>query len=232
VIPILAENGSPGTRRADDRSSNAHRQLIGYTGLALPVTLIAMTWLIPARGLPRWGVLNSISAYFYTSANAAFVGLLVALALFLFTYRGYANELGWADRAASNIAGVAALGVAVFPTSAPLPELEVPWWAGWMVWVHYGSAILLFSMFAVFSLWLFRKTGGGPPSSGKARRNRIYLTCGLVIVVGIAWTAANALTGHCIFLPETVVLTAFAVSWLTKGYALRSIRDAVRSAAS
>jgi hypothetical protein len=82
--------------RPDDLSDNAHRQLIGYIGLVLPflLTVIAVT----RDGIGRWRNLESISAYYYTGAVAAFVGMLVGLALFLFTYRGYANKYNRADR--------------------------------------------------------------------------------------------------------------------------------------
>ena len=46
----------------------------------------------PTPGLPRWETLNSVSAYYYSGAVAAFVRVIFALALFLFTYRGYKND--------------------------------------------------------------------------------------------------------------------------------------------
>jgi hypothetical protein len=223
---------SPVPHRPDDRSSHAHRQLIGYIGVALPVAIILIDWILPTPGFPRWALLPSISAYHYTAAVAVFVGLLVALALFLLTYRGYENEHNWADRAAAIAAGVAALGVAFFPTEPPTVEHMLGWWAPWMKTVHYLSAALLFTMFAVFSLWLFRKKGDGPAPPDKVRRNRVYLVCGIAIIGGMIWTLVNGMLGRAIFLPETVTLIAFAISWLTKGYAHRSIADAVRSASS
>jgi hypothetical protein len=217
--------------RADDRSDHAHRQWIGYFGLMLPVVLPLLAVLFPATGLARLGpYAHSISAYYYTAAIAAFIGLLVAMALFLFTYRGYDNEHGWVDRAAAITAGIAALGVAVFPTGAPQGAEQLAWWSAWMRYAHYGSAVLLFAMFALFSLWLFRKSGTQRPlPPDKVRRNRVYLSCGLAIVGGMAWAFINARTGRSIFLPEVVMVAAFAISWLTKGYALRSIARTVRS---
>ncbi|HET7005748.1 MAG TPA: hypothetical protein VFK65_09670, partial [Candidatus Binatia bacterium] len=85
-----------GASRPDDMSDNAHRQLIGYIGLLLPLLLIVIA--ISRDGLERWKSLESISAYYYTGAVAGFVGMLVALALFLFTYRGYKNKYNLADR--------------------------------------------------------------------------------------------------------------------------------------
>src|SRR5215212_3999587 len=94
--PAPAGTSAQGPSGPDDLSDNAHRQLIGYIGLFLPVVLIALA--MQRDGLERWRNLESISAYYYTGAVTAFVGMLVALALFLFTYRGYDNKYNWADR--------------------------------------------------------------------------------------------------------------------------------------
>lgn len=113
----------PGYRR-NDKSNPQHRQLIGYIGLFLPLLLILMAVL--RDGVAQWRDLKSVSAYYYTGGVAAFVGMLVALSLFLFTYRGYKNKYYCADRVISVIAAAAALGVAVFPTVAPEGVIHYP----------------------------------------------------------------------------------------------------------
>lgn len=219
-------------RRRDDQSTHAHRQLIGYIGLLLPALLVVFAGLRPTAGLPRWEVLGSISAYYYSGATSVFVGLLVALAFFLFTYRGYRNEHQWADRAAAWTGGAAALGVALYPTAAPEGVAPLEWWTTWTGIVHYVSAVVLFGVFAVFALWLFRLGAQGEqPKPDKLLRNRVYLICGIVIIASIAWAGLEAMRERPIFLPESVALVAFAVSWLVKGYALRSIGEAARTVA-
>jgi hypothetical protein len=213
----------------DDLSDNSHRQLIGYIGLALPVLLYLLAGARPTSGLERWKVLGSISAYFYTGAVAAFVGMLVALALFLFTYRGYANRYHPLDRGAAIIAGVAALAVAFFPTGAPIPDLEVSWWSPPSAVIHYIAAVVLFGSFAFFSLFLFRLGTDKSPPADKRRQNMIFLVCGVAIVASMAWAGVNGWQKRSIFLPESVALAAFALSWLVKGRAHRSIASAVRS---
>lgn len=225
-------DGSIPGRRSDDLSGHAHRRLIGYIGLALPVILVVLAGLLPTEELPPWRILDSISAYYYTAASAAFVGMLVALALFLFTYRGYDNEYGWADRTAAVVAGFAALGVAFFPTDAPLDALAVSWWKPVMSYLHYGSAAVLFSMFAVFSLWLFRISKSSKPTSrGKRLRNHVYLASGLIIIGSMIWALIAGVGQKSIFLPEAIALIAFAVSWLVKGRARERIAGALRSMA-
>lgn len=223
--------GTPAAKHAyrpDDLSDHAHRQLIGYIGLVLPLLLILMAMV--RDGVAQWRSLDSISAYYYTGAVAAFVGMLVALALFLFTYRGYKNKYYWADRAASITAAVAALGVAFFPTAAPAGMTPLSWWSPVTGILHHVFAVVLFTMFAVFALWLFRITPSGEVvTPDKRRRNRVYLCCGMVIVASIIWAGVAGMNGRPIFWPESVALVAFAVSWLVKGYAITTIADAARS---
>ena len=133
--------------RSDDLSDNAHRQLIGYIGLVLPILLILIA--VVRDGMERWRSLESISAYYYTGAVAAFVGMLVALALFLFTYRGYKNKYNWADRWAAKAAAGAALVLAFFPTKAPVGVLPLSWWTPTIGILHHVAAIVLFTIFAV-----------------------------------------------------------------------------------
>jgi heme/copper-type cytochrome/quinol oxidase subunit 2 len=214
--------------RPDDLSDNAHRQLIGYIGLVLPFVLIFLAlW---RDGMALWQSLESVSAYYYTGAVAAFVGMLVALALFLFTYRGYSNEHHWADRWAANTAACAALVVAFFPTQAPTGVAALTWWAPWVGIVHHAAAFMLFLMFAVFALWLFRLSAKDEPQTeGKRVRNAIYIVCGIVILACIVWAGFNGRNDRPIFWPESIALIAFSVSWLVKGYALDTIMGAARS---
>lgn len=67
------------TGEPDDLSGHAHRQFIGSLGLVLPLLLWVIAGLRPTEGLPRWELLGSVSAYYFTGAVAAFVGILVAM---------------------------------------------------------------------------------------------------------------------------------------------------------
>src|SRR5581483_10490952 len=152
----------PNPARPDDLSGDAHRQLIGWIGLLLPALLVAIA--IERDGVERWRSLDSISAYYYTGAVAPFVGMLVALALFLLTYRGFDNPQQKADRCVAITAGVAPLA----------------WWTRTTGVVHHAFAVVLFAMFAVFALWLFRLRSDGKTES-TGRRNKLYFACGATI---------------------------------------------------
>ena len=61
------------------------------------------------------------------------------------------------------------------------------WWRPWIGRIHLGAAVVLFVIFAVFSLWLFRlteKSAAKPeqdkekipdPDLDKKRRNHFYV---------------------------------------------------------
>ena len=216
VAPVSTEIAAARSR-VDDRSTNAHRQLIGWIGMFLPLVLMALAiWRDTWEG---WRNLESISAYYYSGGAAAFLGMLSALALFLFTYRGYGNNDGKWDRRLSNWAGTAALVVAFFPTKSPKDVDPLPWWADWVGVVHHVAAIALFSCFALFALWLFNLT------KTKTWRNTLYTTCGLVIVASMLAAGYCAFIGQPIFWPESVALVAFALSWLVKGYAFKTLKN-------
>jgi hypothetical protein len=220
----------PPNERPDDLSGRRHRQVIGYLGLALPILLVLVVRLRPNPATDEW-VGSSISAYYWTGAVSLFVGLIAALSLFLLTYRGYANEYHAYDRGAAIIAGVAAALIVLFPTTPPRGIPPLPWWADWINTTHMVAGITLFSMFAVFSLWLFRKTASaGEPPADKKRRNAIFLLCGFGIIVSMAWAFVARQAHQSMFWPESLALVFFAWSWLVKGQALDSISSTLRSA--
>lgn len=234
LLTIQPSESTPPKRR-DDQSNARHRQLIGYIGLALPWLLILVVlW---RDGLAVWEGLDSVSAYYYTGANALFVGMLFVLGLFLAAYEGYANKLQKWDRCFARIAAAAAFLVAFFPTAAPPVDgiTTLAWWDPWMGRLHFWASIVLFAAFAVFCLWLFRATeksaaasekekeGRPEPDQGKKWRNRFYSLCGTVILAAIVWAGYNNAQGKPIFWQEAIALTFFALSWLVKGKWLRSL---------
>jgi len=207
-------------QQRDDLSSHLHRQLIGWVAFALPFVLLIIAGWRPTAGLQQRRLLDSISAYYYTGAVAAFVGSLVALAAFLATYRGFDNK-PWRDRVAAIVAGGAAVGLAFFPTGAPDGLLPPSWWTTQTRTIHYISAVVLFGALIFFSLFLFPKSNAtkGNLPTGKKVRNAIYISCGVVMLACMLWAGSAYFTQASIFWPETIALAFFALSWLTKGRA-------------
>ena len=85
----------------------ALRRILGSIGVALPFVLFfGNLWLGDGH------MLASISAYYYSVMRDVFVGSMCAAGVFLISYR-YTR---WQD-AAGSVAGFAAIGVALFPTT-------------------------------------------------------------------------------------------------------------------
>lgn len=200
------------------------RKAVGILGMVLPFVLLIGYFLFEkgCRFPP------SISHFYYTDMGNLFVGILCAVALFLFTYNGYDKR----DMIAAKLGGTFALIVAMFPTNFGKYTLDecsriTQQSNTFSNAMHYGGAVLLFSTFAYFSLVLFVKSSQeGEIHGQKLIRNYIYKTCGWTIVVCIV---AIALIGvidswyqalkHLkpTYVLETIALLAFGYSWLIKG---------------
>jgi hypothetical protein len=210
-------------------SQRAHRRLIGYLGLFLPLLLYLLAGLRRTEDLPRWDLLHSVSAYYYTGGVAVFVGVLFALSLFLFTYPGYKGVK--IDRAVGAVGGAAALGVALFPTGAPNCLPEPTWWSEPLRYIHYASAVVLFITFIVFSVWLFRKSNIPKRSDrplGKRRRDDVCLACGIAMIASVLWAGSSIFTKAPVFWAEAIAIVAFAISWLVKGEAYEPVAHTIQ----
>lgn len=186
----------------------ALRKAVGWIGILLPFALVLGTFLL----FGSRSILRNISLYYHSGMRDVFVGALCAIALFLFFYKGYDRR----DNIAGNLAGFFALGIAFFPT-----VLEGPY--NWQAFVHFACAGFFFLILALFSLFLFTRSEPHP-SKEKLRRNVIYITCGLIMVIALsgillfmAFFAGRYPRSRFVFWAETVALVAFGISWLTKG---------------
>jgi len=229
----MAETTTTARDRPEQLSLRAHRRVIGTLGLLLPLLVYLWAGARPIPGLPRWTPLWSISAYYYTGAVGVFVGVLVALSLFLFTYQGYRGVR--ADRIVGAMGGAAALVVALFPTIAPGGLPAPSWWTPMTGVFHYVAAVVLFLSFILFAIWLFRRSDTPRRRDrplDKRRRDDACLACGLVMIACVVWAGMASFADAPIFLPESIAVVAFAVSWLVKGEAhaplLRALRRLTR----
>ncbi len=204
----------------DDISTHRHRAIIGMLGAALPLLVWFVAWLRPVDpSLPAR--MDSISAYYYSGAVALFTGILASLAVYFITYDGYDNPDRRKDRIAALVAALAAIGVALFPTGAPLKGLALPWWREEVGKLHFVSAGVLFGAFIFFALVLFPKSSKPQEELplDKRVRNAVYRLCGVLMAVCMVWVVLRIQEGQDIFWLEAVALWAFALSWLVKSRA-------------
>lgn len=188
------------------------RRLVGILGVLLPVVLalgcFALGWCT--------GLQDSISDYYGTRMRNVFVGVLFTIGWFLFSYRGHERK----DDIAGDLGCLFALGVALFPTTSENGLVRA---------IHFASATALFLVLAYFSLRLFTKTKeGGTPTPEKLTRNKVYVFCGVIMLVCIALIALYSMflqgTGISgikpVFWLESLALWAFGASWFVKGKTL------------
>lgn len=196
------------------------RKFVGLLGTALPFVSVAGTFVLGNCKT----LLPSISEYYYSVMGNFFVGTLCAVAIFLFTYRGYDN---W-DRILTNAAGFFAVAVAFFPTHISIDYISCLVndrdCSNLSDKIHLIAAALFFITLAVISIFLFTKSGG-IITRGKLIRNRIYKICGYtmlsaILLIGI-FQLKTIYPAVMKYKPtvslETVALLAFGFSWLTKG---------------
>lgn len=195
-----------------------YRTAIGVLGVVLPPALLI--WAMDQ------GVQSSISAYYYTAGRDWFVGTLCVIGVFLifYQYRPQHPELaksrissirsGRADAYLGKCAGVAAVLVALFPTTPPAGLTQPPIIGA----AHGAAAFVTFASLSLFPLLLFSQ------SSEKAGR---YRACGWLMLACLALTGIYALSPEAlrqalarwrpVLVFEWVLVWVFAYSWFEKG---------------
>lgn len=191
---------------------------------AFPVLLLALGY------YHRISLLDSMSAYYFALSpddagkNAYpmrtwFVGILFAIGAFLYLYKGFSDK----ENRALNIAGVCALGVAVFPMQSRFG-------------IHGIFAIVLFLCIAFVAIRCTRETLQYLASSDQQKRfKRVYNTLGLLMVASPATAAVLTLMfnnpSSYTFFVEAAGVWAFAAFWFVKSRELAlSDAEAVKAA--
>ena len=199
------------------------RKYVGILGIALPFVVMIGSFIFAECD----EVHRSVSIYYHTVMRNVFVGILCAVAFFLFAYNGHDKR----DTVLAKLASLFAIGVAFFPTTVdyPLPTciIEPSNYQDLYGIIHLICAAAFFSILVLFSVWLFPKTDKVKPGIAKLRRNVIFKICGYTILGSILLIGLYKLVLESrfpiladydpIYWFETVALIAFGISWLTKG---------------
>jgi hypothetical protein len=210
----VADDRANAENEQASRSYRGLRRAVGVLGVGLPAALVAGCFVFGDAPALR----DSISAYYGTVMRDVLVGVLCAIACFLFQYRGYPDTRS--DDIAANIAAGGALLVALCPSTTDSRALDV---------LHVLGASTLFLILAWFAFFQFTRTSPGKtPGPLKRRRNALYRTCGAIIVgciVGeVIYTVLpenpTAQKLGVLFWLESLSLLAFGISWGVKGETL------------
>lgn len=232
--------------REQAKSLYAVRRALGVLGLLVPAAMY-----VYARIWPGAGMQPSISEFYHTHMGDVLVGGLAAIGVFLVSYKGYGRQHGdpvLSDFWASTLAGVGAMGVALFPVAAPGPLDCPPGTAtgsapvanvvhgltGHPAWLHPGSAILFFAAITYMCIFLFPKgPGRWRLSVFRKPENLAYGLCGAMMLaacIGLAFVFGDACAArwNATFWFETLGIVFFAIAWLIKGKALLGVRNLLR----
>jgi hypothetical protein len=208
----------PHAPNQDTRTVRRLRRGIGFVAIVLPVAVTIGNAVID--GHVR--LLGSVSGAYYTGMRDVFVGSMAAIGIFLLIYR-HAKI----DDVLSNLGGVSALAVALFP--AKEINTDIPQTEKIIGIVHLAASTLMFLIMAIFCFFVFtrpdvRMDKSDLPQS-KRVRNRLYVLSGWVLVLALAAGAAGSMyLPHDLmvkiepmFWGEAIAIWAFGFAWLVKG---------------
>lgn len=209
------------------------RLLVGILAISFPFILLFGSLLF--GGCKE--IQSSISAYYHTKMRDIFVGILCAVSLFLFSYKGYDQE----DFLTSKFASFYALGIALFPTMIKenIPTcIQQPIASNNIISnFHYYFAASFFITIACISICIFTKTHPKERNielkKEKLNRNKVYITCGILILVfiGLIFLYDKLIKRYFplpfspIYWLETFALVSFGISWLVKGGGVKVLND-------
>jgi len=195
------------------------RRGVGILGIILPFALIIISFTLGCTQIQP-----SISQYFYTTAGMLLVGVLCAVGLFLISYKGPQKI----DDVVTNFAGVCALGIAFLPTGTDLNSHFLLFTYSenkTIALAHYLFAALFFVSLAANSYFLFTRSDNSLITEQKQTRNKIYRTCGILMLIFAALIPLGNINlfkqyldgPYTTFILESLALITFGISWLIKG---------------
>lgn len=176
------------------------------------------------------GLQGSLSAYYFTSVRNIFVGVLCAIGLFLYLYKGdYFGSKTRNDKLKNsilNLAGICAIGIALFPADIVLGSYLKPQ-VTFVGIVHIICAIIFFLAIAAVCVFLSAPDAQSNLSERQKKRYVIiYKSCGFIMTICVILAVAVMLAPdsfkqafyqiRIIFIIEIVSILAFSGYWIAK----------------
>jgi hypothetical protein len=212
---------APANETQDDRffrkSFLKTRIVIGVIGILLPPVLVIGNRMVFGQS----GILASLSDYYHSDMRDWFVGSLWAIGSGLLVYLAARRNL--ADSVISFVAGLLAVGVALFPTNAPHTVLTT------IAKLHVAFAALLFALLGVICFRFGNRDGKREDRSMRWRTTWrwVHRGCAIVIwgavVASVVLAAVGSAGSKAVFWGETIAVLAFGLSWFLKGSELFNI---------
>ncbi|MFK7847828.1 MAG: hypothetical protein AB8G77_21235 [Rhodothermales bacterium] len=180
---------------------------------------------------------GSLSAYYHFPMRNVFVGVLITVGSFLYLYKGFSKK----ENYALNAAGILAVGVALLPTSLPLPEEVLPETyalinaeAFTSPYFHGSCAIAFFILIAYVCIFRSKDTLDKftADEESKNRYMRTYKVIGVLMIALplLTFVMAEFLQPESkvvIFAVEAVAVWVFGAFWVTKSFELKRQTESV-----
>lgn len=206
-----------------DYALDTYRYLRG--GIPVMLVMLGAALTIERMGATCWQ--TSISAYYYTSAHAVFIGTICAVGTLLIVYRG----LKPTEDVLLNLAGVLAFVVAFVPTTRPMlcgaTRLPVDAVTQAAIVANVWALVVGLAVSRAVSWWMYRHTGTGRELGFIARAalwaQRAVLAVGLATLIGApSWFVANAHGIAATVMFAAIIGTVFLTAFLTDKGAAQS----------
>lgn len=194
-----------------DAALDTYRYLRG--GIPVMLIMLGVAIAIDVARTGRW--LTSISAYYFTSAHAVFVGSICAMGTLLIVYRGVKPT----EDVLLNLAGILAFVVAFVPTTRPEPEVPIGLVPDDTVIANVWALTVALLVSRVASWALYRRTRTAPDLGPIARAavwgQRLLLLVGVVTLAAAPhWFVANAHGIAAVALFAAIIATVFLTAFV------------------
>lgn len=199
------------------------RNYAGLLGALLPwISLLGAVIVNTVNPLEAsfWRNLSISATYYVTPALA---GILTTASVVLMCYDGYDRQ----DNVITTLSGVFGIMIVLFPCNCSI----APDFTGFFMlnktlsnYIHCFAAGVFFCLLAYNDLFLFTK-GFVCKTKKKNVRNGIYITCGIGMLMAMTLQILPIHFPAKTWVVETVALTFFGFSWLTKGGAFKFLND-------
>ena len=206
------------------------QKILGVLGILLPLLSVGLGLIGYWRGVNEPGWYESISATYYANSGMMMIGLLFALYLYYWAYKGY-DKL---DDIITSIAAVMAMGIVAFPcadgraTTAEYVGLFcLPLKVSGVI--HTVCAIVLYAAFFV-QTYRFTKHGANVTAE-KLKRNRVYYSCMVMMIVGMLFVLGTNVIEcladyhYFVLVGECFLQLAFGTAWLVKAGSITALND-------
>lgn len=199
-------------RKTDLISSSqvGYRLALGILGMAFPIILLI------GGALDGQEIQTSISAYYHLNTSPGpyiptmrdiFVGVLFVIGVALYFYQGYEKKAGepYSDNSVANVAGIAAIVVALSPTDSGADVLAP---------IHSLAAGVFFLAITYFCWKVFTR---GSQNNDIYKRCAIIMAGALVAIVVVAKLFPHLVEDwKAVFWLESLAVATFGYAWWVK----------------